>query len=202
MRSSGCNCSCAFYHCAVLIENGIDISYCKKSLAYKTKEDLTIITVGRVCNQKNPELYNKIATGIPDVRFIWCGDSSKKFFSSDNIISRPFLPHEELMRLLEQADVFLLPSVFEGLSISLLEAMSYGKICIVSNAHGNCEIIKNGVNGFVCNEYQDYINVIHNIKENPQSPQYNAIRENARTTVREHFTNDIMFSKYMKLYFE
>ncbi len=46
-------------------------------------------------------------------------------------------------------DVFLLSSLSEGTSMTLLEAMSLGKPCIVTNAGGNPEIIEHGINGIV-----------------------------------------------------
>lgn len=46
-------------------------------------------------------------------------------------------------------DVFLLSSLSEGTSMTLLEAMSIGKPCVVTDAGGNPEIIENNVNGFV-----------------------------------------------------
>lgn len=46
-------------------------------------------------------------------------------------------------------DVFLLSSLSEGTSMTLLEAMSLGKPCVVTDAGGNPEIIKHEVNGLV-----------------------------------------------------
>jgi glycosyltransferase involved in cell wall biosynthesis len=46
-------------------------------------------------------------------------------------------------------DIFLLSSLSEGTSMTLLEAMSLGKICVVTDAGGNSEIVQNGVNGLI-----------------------------------------------------
>ncbi|MBU2869095.1 glycosyltransferase [Colwellia sp. E2M01] len=46
-------------------------------------------------------------------------------------------------------DIFLLSSLSEGTSMTLLEAMSIGKPCVVTNAGGNPEIVIEGENGFV-----------------------------------------------------
>ncbi|MCI0602086.1 glycosyltransferase family 4 protein [bacterium] len=59
------------------------------------------------------------------------------------------LPHKEVLPLLEQQDVFLMTSEFEGMPQALLEAMGRGCIPVVSEvASGIPELIKNGVNGF------------------------------------------------------
>jgi glycosyltransferase involved in cell wall biosynthesis len=51
--------------------------------------------------------------------------------------------------LLSQADLFLLNSDSEGLSCSILEAMSAALPCIISDVGGNSELVKNGKNGYI-----------------------------------------------------
>jgi glycosyltransferase involved in cell wall biosynthesis len=48
-----------------------------------------------------------------------------------------------------QAGIFTLPSRVEGMSNALLEAMSWGLPCVVSDIPGNCAVIDHGVNGLV-----------------------------------------------------
>lgn len=55
----------------------------------------------------------------------------------------------------QNSDVFLLPSFSEGLSNSLLEAMSYGLICIATRIGGPAEIITEGETGFLIDPYSD-----------------------------------------------
>jgi glycosyltransferase involved in cell wall biosynthesis len=52
-------------------------------------------------------------------------------------------------QLLNDCDVYILPSYFEGLPISILEAMSYGKPVISTNVGGIPEIVKPGFNGWL-----------------------------------------------------
>ncbi|MBE6091677.1 MAG: glycosyltransferase family 4 protein [Selenomonas ruminantium] len=53
---------------------------------------------------------------------------------------------EDLMRL---SDVFILPSKREGLNVSLMEAMSSGLPCVVSDIRGNRDLIKQGQGGYL-----------------------------------------------------
>lgn len=55
----------------------------------------------------------------------------------------------EKVNLLLNSDIYLLPSYNEGLPISILEAMSYGKPIISTNIGGIPEIVKNGRNGLL-----------------------------------------------------
>ena len=51
-------------------------------------------------------------------------------------------------------------SRWEGLPIALLEAMYMEKPCVVSNVTGNCDVIKNKVNGYMCNTVDEFVNAI------------------------------------------
>ena len=58
---------------------------------------------------------------------------------------------EEKIKLLNEVDVFILPSYNEGLPISVLEAMSYNLPIISTTVGGIPEILKNEYNGFLIN---------------------------------------------------
>ena len=51
--------------------------------------------------------------------------------------------------LLAAADIFVLPSLWEGLPIGLIEAMSMGKAVIATNVDGSREIVKNDYSGLL-----------------------------------------------------
>lgn len=59
------------------------------------------------------------------------------------------VPHKTVQDYLRQADVFVFPSLGEGLSLSVLEAMAFSLPCIVSENSGANDAIRDGVNGFV-----------------------------------------------------
>ena len=56
---------------------------------------------------------------------------------------------EAKQQLLRTADVFILPSYYEGLPVSVLEAMSYGKPVISTSVGGIPEIVRQGFNGIL-----------------------------------------------------
>ena len=56
-----------------------------------------------------------------------------------------------IKKILDNTDIFILPSISEGLSISLVEAMSMERICLVSKQSNHSKIIKNNYNGFEFN---------------------------------------------------
>ncbi len=53
------------------------------------------------------------------------------------------------------ADIFIHPSIREGLPAALMEAMSAGLAVICSDIRGNTDLIKNRVNGLICTMEKD-----------------------------------------------
>src|SRR4029077_11847997 len=56
---------------------------------------------------------------------------------------------QDVPDVLAAADIFVLPSLWEGLPIGLLEAMAMGKSVIAQNVDGTREIIRDGENGLL-----------------------------------------------------
>jgi glycosyltransferase involved in cell wall biosynthesis len=59
------------------------------------------------------------------------------------------IDNSELTSIYNSYEYYILPSLYEGMSKTLLEAMSCGCICLVSNVPGNVEIIEHKYNGLV-----------------------------------------------------
>ena len=61
--------------------------------------------------------------------------------NDDSIILTGFVEGQLLQELYSNAYLYVLPSDIEGMPMSLLEAMSYGNVCLVSDIPENTEII-------------------------------------------------------------
>ena len=125
---------------ATYVSNGVNLEKLKKYIPEKIKQintkSLTFVTTGRVSYQKNPELFNEIAKNFPKIKFIWVGTGDlENKLTSKNIEITGWKNRDELMEILNKSDIFILPSLWEGLPISLLEAMALKKPCIVSNVY-------------------------------------------------------------------
>ena len=62
-----------------------------------------------------------------------------------------YFPNYKIPEILNQYEIFILPSISEGNPKVLLEAMSCGVACIGTNIEGINNIIKHKENGFLCN---------------------------------------------------
>ena len=103
-----------------------------------------------------------------------------------------------MLELIRDADIFILPSLWEGLPISLLEAMFLKKICLVSDVIGNRDVIKSGVNGVICNEAQDYATMIRKIVDGEIDGV--SLSEEAHRDVLQDYNADLMAEKYSAIY--
>lgn len=189
---------------SICINNGINVEKLEeetKSLKAKEMDynNLKICIVGRIDVPKNPELFNNIARSFPNLQFTWIGDGiEKNKLTSSNIKITGWLERKEVLKELNSNDVFLLPSLWEGLPISLLEAMYMKKICIVSNVIGNRDVIENEKNGFICIHEQQYIDKINQIVKKEINLQ--PIINNAYRDIIEIYNTHRMLEEYYNIY--
>lgn len=186
------------------INNGVNIKEIDIITRHtKTKEidvnNLKICTVGRIGFQKNPELFNKIAERFCDLQFTWIGDGElKDKLTSKNIKITGWAKREDVLKEVVNNDIFILPSLWEGLPIALLEAMYLGKLCIVSNVIGNRDVIQNEVNGFICDELEEYESIINKIKN--KNVNYKEIIRKVKNDIVKYYNIEEMCNKYKVLY--
>jgi glycosyltransferase involved in cell wall biosynthesis len=99
-------------------------------------------------------------------------------------------------RYLKLMDIFLLPSLSEGTSMTLLEAMSFSKPCVVTDAGGNPEIILDEFNGFVTpnRDMHAFTSGVLKLLNN------NALREKMGKNARERYENSFSVENMTNMY--
>ena len=94
-------------------------------------------------------------------------------------------------------DVFTLSSRYEGVSISLIEALYAGIPILASNVGGNPDVVGNSQNQlFVLDDFDDYISKLVDIKKNREA----IIKFN--TSLKQRFSLDSMMNRYKHLFEE
>ena len=180
-----------------LIPNGVDVDRFAPSVHSDRDPVPTVLFVGRLTRQKN--LFNLLeaaAIAQRHVRFRvqFAGDGLLRDALLDHAtelgVEVSFLgtvPHEDLPRVYQSADAFVLPSLIEGHPKVLLEAMSCALACVVSDCDGNRTLVKHGRTGLVA----DALSVAQ-LAENLQRvlvdrPLAEALGSAAREHVRARF---------------
>lgn len=184
---------------AVYVNNGINVEELKQALRGIEVEEhpFTVFTLGRICYQKNPVLFNQVAEAMPGVKFLWIGDGElRDELKSKNIEVTGWMDRKSALEKSMSADVFVLTSLWEGLPISLLEAMYMKKLCVVSNVIGNRDVIENGRNGFVCEGLGEFVKGLS--KARPGN--VDALINTAYQDIMIKYNTSVMAEKYSEIY--
>jgi glycosyltransferase involved in cell wall biosynthesis len=140
-----------------IIPNGVDIvKYSPGPSEIKADLDAERLFVyqGRLAPEKNVEALLrawKQAQMAPESKLLIVGDGPLKsslepFYGPEyGIIWLGFIADEnQRINILRGADVFILPSLVEGLSLSLLEAMACGVACMATDVGADGEVLEKG----------------------------------------------------------
>lgn len=144
----------------VVINNGVEIekdNYIKPVIG----ANLKILFVGRVTNWKGVDLLLVAVKDLKNVEVDICGDGPALNFcielnrrlGNNNVTFHGRVSQKDIKEHLKNADILVLPSLYEGLSHTILEAMAYGRPSLASAVGGNPELIKHGYNGMLFNPY-------------------------------------------------
>jgi sugar transferase (PEP-CTERM/EpsH1 system associated) len=112
-----------------------------------------------------------------------------------------FVGETDLVRQwLNSFDIFVLPSISEGMSNTLLEAMAVGLPPIVTHTGGNTEVIEEGTSGisFSPRDHQGLARILKHLASSPDNRRI--IGERARHRVLRNFSLNRMLQSYEKLY--
>ncbi|PKQ45747.1 glycosyltransferase [Confluentibacter flavum] len=155
---------------AILVRNGVkinDVYKLKHDEKNSNKKIFTVGTMGRISSQKNPFLFNEIALLMPFINFVWIGDGElKDTLSAKNITVTGWMKRENALRGVNDFDVYLQTSLWEGLPFTIIEAMVLEKTIIANNVIGNKDAVEHGYNGFLCNSVEDFIKGIKAVYNN------------------------------------
>jgi glycosyltransferase involved in cell wall biosynthesis len=140
-----------------VIPNGVDVqkySPGSSNIKQEFQAERLFVYQGRIAAEKNVEALLrawKQAEMQPTSKLLIVGDgplapSLKPFYGLEHGIDWLGFVAEENRRveILRGADVYILPSLVEGLSISLLEAMSCGLACLATNVGADGEVLEDG----------------------------------------------------------
>lgn len=176
---------------------------------------VTIGAVGRMVPLKNYalllEVFARLVRDYPNARLELLGagpELPRLRESADRLgisLSCRFHGAEgEVGRFLGRCDIFVLPSLSEGTSVALLEAMAKGRICIASDVGGNRGVIQHLHDGllFVSEDGYDLFDKLVWAMERLGTEEGEQMRRNAWRTVAIRFPLEGMIEAYRRIYEE
>jgi glycosyltransferase involved in cell wall biosynthesis len=160
--------------------------------------------VGRLNEQKNLFSLLEALVSLPyTLTIIGSGPQREDLedFAREKGINVEFLgnlPNNELPDILNQHEIFILPSLYEGMPKTLLEAMACGLPVIGTGVEGISEVIENEENGISCKTSSKSIKqaIITLMKDEKMKKK---LGENARKTIMESYSLDNLAKEELKL---
>jgi glycosyltransferase involved in cell wall biosynthesis len=131
------------------------------SREYPEKTSFDLLFAGTWLDRKGVyylvDAFSLLARNIPRVQLTVAGCSVseaevKNRFASelrDRINVIPFATREEMLKVYAHHDVFVFPSLVEGMPLTLLEAMATGMPVVTTNTCGMADVVENDVNGLL-----------------------------------------------------
>ena len=122
-----------------------------------SEDSFLMLSVGELNENKNHKAIVEILNDLPgNVHYLICGQGNKKeelikVAEEKNCKDRLHLLgyREDVIAIMKSCDLFVFPSMREGLSVALMEAIACGLPCVVSDIRGNRDLIKDGKNGYL-----------------------------------------------------
>ncbi len=188
-----------------VIYNGLNINDSVKAKNFKEDfgEKKIILSVGRLSAEKGYNYLLEAASILKEKRndliFYIVGDGKLKekllYHVDKNKLNdivyfagykEPITPH------LKGCDIFVLPSLYEGMPNSAMEAMAYGKPVIMTKVNGAEELSDNGKHAFLIppKDHNAIANAILSVLNDKEKSE--KVAEDAKSFVRSKFTMSCM----------
>jgi glycosyltransferase involved in cell wall biosynthesis len=207
---------------STVVNNGINLQKFNPEKKFKDiraelhlpKDKLLVLFVARFTLHKQPlTLIKAFAEALKQnehMHLLMVGDGDQKeeaiqliekLHLKQNVTLEKF--RQDVPDVLAAADIFVLPSLWEGLPIGLLEAMAMGKAIIASNADGTKEIIEHNQNGILVpieSLQKSTTDALIQLSKNRELRD--KFEQNARTTITQRFNAETMTRTIEHIYTE
>jgi len=135
----------AFHPASVIPEHGPLHLICVARLIERKGQDQLIDSVKRLADEGFDVVLSLVGTGDSQSQY---ERYAQRLGIRDRVCFTGYVPREKINAYFNKADVFVLPSYNEGMSLAALEAMAAGLPLVVTRTGGTEELVKEGVNGF------------------------------------------------------
>ena len=192
------------------IQNGVDVQYFKPLLSDRKKHN-RILFIGRLDYLKGVHNLIQAFNGLIEegmnayLEIVGDGPDREKLENlardldiNDYICFRGEI--KGVVSLLQESTMFVLPSLSEGLSNVILEAMACGLPVVSTRVGGTTDIIQDGINGMLVepDNVGQLSNTMKQLLKNKKLTEQ--LGNEARKTVEIKFSMEQVVTKYLKLY--
>lgn len=180
---------------------GVNLDIYRPIKVKKRTDKVMLLFVGNGSKRKGfdllPKIMNKL--GGKYVLFFTGGlRGSSQHDLAENMVSVGRLSQTELVRILNECDIFLFPSRLEGFGYAPAEAMACGKPVVTTNYSALPEVVEHSRNGILCriDDVDDFVSACKKIAAQLRSRDY---RHNRDDMIRK-FSLKKLNAQYVILY--
>lgn len=182
---------------------------------FATDNSIIIGTIGRMQGEKDQltlvrafiQLLNRVECGRDRLRLVMIGDGplfqeALDLLRQANAEQMAWLPgsRSDAPQLLKALDIFVLPSLIEGISNTILEAMATGLPVVATAVGGNPELVEEGITGKLVPSANPDL-MADAIQKYVDSGELRQVHGKAgRERVEQHFSMENMVQGYMDVY--
>lgn len=164
-----------------------------------------VVAIGRICRQKAPERFAALATrfriaGHP-ARFVWVGSGEARHtaeLQAAGVEVTGWVGGDTVRSLLSEAAVCVQTSRWEGMPLSVLQALAAGVPCVVTDVVGNRDAVRHGITGFVMRHFDAMIVGVQRLLDDPAMRQ--RFSQAARRDAAERFGPEAFGAALSNLY--
>ncbi len=197
----------------MVIPNGVDIKKFKirnKKVRIDDKKQIVLVTTGRLvkknalndiikCLKFLPEniVFKSVGSG-QDEKYL--RDLASELGLRDRVLFLPYTDHAAMSEILQDADIFIRPSLSEGLGSSFLEAMAVGLPIIGTRVGGIPDFLEDNLTGLFCevNNPEDIALKVMTLVGNQEL--YQKISLNNRKVIEEKYDWEIIAGRFKELF--
>lgn len=170
--------------------------------------DFLMISVGQLSERKNHKMVIEAISQLKNdkIKYIIIGEGELEskliqMIKEKKLEKQIFLLgyKTDVNRYLSVSDTFIFPSIQEGLPASLMEAMSCGLSCIVSNIRGNNDLIIDNKGGYLF-ELNDLTELKNSIRKMNSNEEIQKKFGNYNKEIIKNFSSEVVNKQMLQIY--
>jgi glycosyltransferase involved in cell wall biosynthesis len=186
-------------HGVSVVQNGVDANPAKPPVG-QADEPFVVASVGRAAYQRRPDLFVEMRALLGedgDTAFHWFGDGpDRELLLGAGIAVSGWLAQPEAAAAIARTDVLVHFSAFEGLPLSLLEAMTAGRAVVASDLPTIREVLDDA--GILVRDAREAADAVRRLRADGSLRGELAARAHARA--RRLFTRQAMVERTLAAY--
>lgn len=186
-----------------VIPNGIDTDLFYPAKQAPNDKKIKVLFSGNLTRRKGAQWLQAIAQKLnPNIEILYTQglNNSQWTLAGDNMRCLGTIPYKQMPRLYNSVDMLLMPTVREGASLAVLEAMACGLPVVATNCSSMPELVVPEQGGYLCQlgDTTDFADKINLVSESSKSRKL--MGEYNRNKIVDDYTATRMLKNYARLF--